>query len=142
MLGGTDGLVDFISQHELDVSSLMETITSRFDDDWSNERLDSDPRLFTSDGLQPGVKHHLCASGYASGTLKLIAQEVETEQIDGAGFAWIGVPLRMRSTSCWNARNTLLNGKGFGRLVFPLAQKWPQSWVLRTNELWHESYMR
>ena len=31
-----------------------------------------------------------------SGTLKLIAQEVETEQIDGAGFAWIGVPLRMK----------------------------------------------
>ena len=56
MLGGTDGLVDFISQHELNVSSLMETITSRFDDDWSNERLNSDPRLFASDGLQPGVK--------------------------------------------------------------------------------------
>ena len=54
--GGIEGLVNAISSHELDVTSLMDTLRGRFNDEWNSSRLVTDPRLFISDGLRPGVK--------------------------------------------------------------------------------------
>jgi exonuclease III len=51
-----DYLVDMITGHELDVGALMDTLRSRFDEDWKSSRLETDPRMFVSDGRKPGIK--------------------------------------------------------------------------------------